>query len=107
MSKKLLPHLVFWPVLILIFVLCLHFLPSPLFRPYTLGFISIWGGLSGFLGLCPIPLTARYADDFGKKPLYLLFVLLGGLEIYFRLRTTAFLLLDCAVAVLIRLFDKE
>lgn len=107
MSKKLLPHLVFWPGLVLIVALCLCLLPSPLFRPYTLGFISIWGGLSGFLGLCPIPLTARYTDDFGKKPLYLLFVLLGGLEIYFRLRTTAFLLLDGTVAVLIRLFDKE
>lgn len=106
MSKKLLRHLVFWPVLILIFVLCLRFLPSPLIQVYTLGLLCIWMGLSGFLGLCPIPLTARYADDFDRKPFYLLFVLAGILQIRFRFGTDTCLILNGIIAVLIWLFDR-
>lgn len=107
MSKKPLPHLVFWPGLILIIVLCTLFVPKSLHRGYILGLICIWTGLTGFLKLCPIPLTGRYADDFDRTPFYPLFILLGILEIRFQFRTGIYLLLTAAVSVVIQLFDKE
>lgn len=77
MGKKLLPHLIFWPGIILIFVLSELFAPPSLCRDFELGLFCIWVGLTGFLGLCPVPLTSRYADDFDRKPFYLLYVPLG------------------------------
>lgn len=106
MQKKLLPHLIFWPGCILIFLACL-FAPSFLEERRGLGVLCIWVGVSGFCGFIPFPLTTRYADDFGRNPRYLFYVLAGILQILFRFRQWGFSLLVGAATVLIGLFDRE
>ena len=110
MSKKLLRHLVFWPVSITIVVLCCCFLPPSLMETYATGLFSIWAGLSGLLGLCPLSLISRYSnetDDPARKPSYLLYIPGGILLILFRLGWLTFVLLNWGIATLVRLFDKE
>lgn len=106
MQKKLLPHLIFWPGCILIFLACL-FAPSFHEESRRLGLLCIWVGVSGFYGFSPFPLTTRYADDFGRSPRYLFYVLAGILQILFRFRQLGFFLLVGAVTVLVGLFDRE
>ena len=102
--NKYLKHLVFWPGCLLITLGCFGLLPLSFSVWQYLGFLCIWTGITGFLGLCPIPMTQDYTGDFRRGP-YLLYIPIGIIQIIFQFGFYAFLILNALVTAAIRLFD--